>query len=330
MAQVASGFQSLITIDNTKVDATLTNYPIMVKLTSGNFDFTKVRTDGFDIAFYDNSDTLLAFETEYFDKPTSSGVFHVKIPSVSSTVDTTFKMKYGNGNAVDLSNKTGVWDSNFVMVLHMGASLLDSTANGNNGTNYGSMVVDGLNGKARSFDGNNDYINCGNGSTLSLLDKLNISVISSISDNANLRCAVVDKWWDGSNRAYYLWGTNLDSVRMGISKTGGIASVEGDSPSSIYAKNTQFSMVLNWDKSIDSGAVDLYKNGDFSYKYGNSQLNMQSNNSNLSIGRYEGGDDYFLNGIVDEVRISNISRSDAWILADDYNLRLNSLLAIGV
>jgi len=73
-----------ITIDHTKVAATLTDYPVMVKLTSGNFSFSEVRTDGYDIAFYDNSNNLLKFEREYFSKTDSIGVFHVKIPSISA------------------------------------------------------------------------------------------------------------------------------------------------------------------------------------------------------------------------------------------------------
>ena len=44
-------YRKEITIDATKIDADLTDFPVLVKLTSTNFDFSKVRSDGFDIRF---------------------------------------------------------------------------------------------------------------------------------------------------------------------------------------------------------------------------------------------------------------------------------------
>lgn len=46
------------------------------------------------------------------------------------------------------------------------------------------------------------------------------------------------------------------------------------------------------------------------------------------LGAQGGVADFYFNGIIDEVRISNIARSDAWIKADDYNLRQNNLITI--
>ena len=324
MAQVASGFESLITIDNTKVDATLTNYPIMVKLTSGNFDFSTVRTDGFDIAFYDNSDTLLAFETEYFDKPTSSGVFHVKIPSISSTVDTTFKMKYGDNNAVDLSNKAGVWDSNFVMVQHMGTSLLDSTANGNDGTNYGSTVVDGLNGKGRVFDGTNDYIEVPNSSSIDLTKNLTITILQKIDDNTpSINNSLISKLTDGSNKQFSLDALTTNTMSMEYERSANNFSV-----SSSLALDVSYNLVtLSIDNLLD---FRVYKNADKITTDTSASSETLQSVEPISIGRWGGTyNTRYYSGEMDEVRMSNVVRSDAWIKADDYNLRLNSLLTIG-
>ena len=40
-----------LTIDHTKVGATLTNFPVLVKLTDSRFDWTHSNSDGFDIRF---------------------------------------------------------------------------------------------------------------------------------------------------------------------------------------------------------------------------------------------------------------------------------------
>lgn len=112
------GYQRTLTIDQTKVDADLTNFPVTVKLTSSNFDFTK--TGGNDIRFYaSDGTTALTFERERYDASSQIGVFHVLLPSVSGSVDTTFKMRYGDGAADTADTSGAVWDADFVGVYHL-------------------------------------------------------------------------------------------------------------------------------------------------------------------------------------------------------------------
>jgi len=60
-APVASGYQRDITIDHTKVDESLTDFPILVRFDVDNFDFNKCREDGFDFRFYDSEGNLLSY-----------------------------------------------------------------------------------------------------------------------------------------------------------------------------------------------------------------------------------------------------------------------------
>ena len=58
-------YRKKITINHTKIDSDLTDFPVLVKLTSANFDFSKANADGFDIRFTsDDGTTLLKFERE--------------------------------------------------------------------------------------------------------------------------------------------------------------------------------------------------------------------------------------------------------------------------
>ena len=51
-----------------EVDAELTNFPVLVRLDSGNFDFALARTDGHDIRFTAaDGQTLLSYERERHD-----------------------------------------------------------------------------------------------------------------------------------------------------------------------------------------------------------------------------------------------------------------------
>ena len=151
-----------LTIDHDVIDSSLTDYPVMVKLDDTNFDFSKLRADGYDLIFTDDTGVnQLKHEVELFDGVNEKAVYHVKIPSVSDTVDTTFRMYYGDSSvSTDQSDKTNVWDDNFVMVQHMDDSLVDSTGNGNDRTNYGTTPTTGGYGRASVFDADTDYILC--------------------------------------------------------------------------------------------------------------------------------------------------------------------------
>jgi len=55
-------YRKKITIDGTKIDANLTDFPVAVILTSSNFDFSKARSDGTDIRFCYSPDTEILTE----------------------------------------------------------------------------------------------------------------------------------------------------------------------------------------------------------------------------------------------------------------------------
>lgn len=85
-----------LTVDQTKVDGDLTDFPVLVKLTSVNFNFAESKADGFDIRFTSSDGTtLLKFERERHDSVNQLAEYWVKIPAVSGTVDTDFYMYYG-------------------------------------------------------------------------------------------------------------------------------------------------------------------------------------------------------------------------------------------
>jgi len=64
-------YRKLITINHTKVEAPLSNFPVMVHLNSSNFDFNKTKANLEDIRFTDYDGNLLSYEIE---KPTSGNV----------------------------------------------------------------------------------------------------------------------------------------------------------------------------------------------------------------------------------------------------------------
>ncbi len=308
-----------LTIDHDVIDSSLTDYPVMVKLDDTNFDFSKLRADGYDLIFTDDTGVnQLKHEVELFDGANEKAVYHVKIPSVSDTVDTVFRMYYGDPSvSTDQSDKVNVWDDNFVMVQHMGDSLADSTGNGNDGANYGSTVVDGLNGKARSFDGSDDYVRFSD-SIVPASGDFSISFLTTIRTSATqtFGCCRFD-----TGNGFALFGIN-GTFRFDTNKS--------------YQFATGYTLPLNELINVTIERTNttkkLFVNGVLS----NSTTSVNSNNlvlgSIFTFGASQSNDssyDNYLDGLLEEYRVHTIARSDAWIKADDYNLRTYSLLSLG-
>ncbi|MGB9614684.1 MAG: DUF2341 domain-containing protein, partial [Fervidobacterium sp.] len=150
-------FRKQITINHTKVNASLENFPVLIDITDIDLK-NKAQPDGDDIVFVGENNTTLNHEIEYYDSTSGHLIAWVKLPSLSSETDTIFHMYYGNPNATNQQNPSGVWDSNFILVQHFeetSGTRLDSTSNGNNATPYGTVTkTSGKIGPADTFSSN--------------------------------------------------------------------------------------------------------------------------------------------------------------------------------
>jgi hypothetical protein len=107
IANAEYAYRKAITIDHTKVSATLTNFPILISISDDNDLKNHVTSvNGYDLVFKDGSGTKLAHELERWDGSTGSLVAWVKIPFLSSVTDTVIYMWYGdNGVTTSQENK---------------------------------------------------------------------------------------------------------------------------------------------------------------------------------------------------------------------------------
>ena len=144
-------YYKLITIDADEVDANLTDYPLTLVISSDN-DLRTTANSGHientasggasgsvtvpaDLVFGSSSDcsTQYDHEVEDYDATTGELVAHIRIPSLSGSTDTDVYMCYGDsGTTTSQEDVTGVWDSNYVGVWHMGeggGTAYDSTSN---------------------------------------------------------------------------------------------------------------------------------------------------------------------------------------------------------
>jgi hypothetical protein len=116
----AWNYRKKISIDHTEVDANLTDFPVLVSLSSDQDLSINAQDNGDDILFTSSDGlTKLSHEIESFNKGNGELIAWVNIPVLSSSTDTDIYLYYGNPACANQEDVTNVWDGNFKMVQHM-------------------------------------------------------------------------------------------------------------------------------------------------------------------------------------------------------------------
>jgi hypothetical protein len=330
MALTGYGRKCALTIDYTKIPASLTDFPVLFtkdNLPSEMFDadgYNPALNGGGDIRFSSDSDgnTQLACEVVSFvtDNNPANGVAEiwVKVPSLSSSANTVIYVWYKKTGdtqpaVTDTYGRNNVWDSSFVMVQHMNdatsSTTTDSTANGNNGSKKGAnepIEADGKFGKGQNFDNTNDYIQIADSSSLDVTTGLTIEawVKADTVTGAGLGDGILAK----SNFADSHGAYNFATIGTTPAKWGFITNqdtIYNNTPS----VDTWYYAVARYSKNNFN---DIYVNNSRQVYSANYSGNLTTDSNNVRIGHYYGGDRYW-DGIIDEVRISNVGRSTDWI-----------------
>jgi hypothetical protein len=309
-----------ITFNNLDQSETLINFPVLVNLSAANFNYSKAENDGSDIRFIDTDGvTELNFQIEQWDTSGYSYIWVNVTEITGNSADDHIWMYYGNPSANDKSNPPGVWDSNFKGVWHLdeeqvgtGNSDLyqDSTGNDNDGDdNVSATGQDGKINGGQEFDGTDDMIDCGSDGSLNIRDSITLEAWI----NMDVRPAKND-WYNVMGKQEYclyligntdtetllcveLW---IDGKHQDIWKKG---AADINSSTWVYVVIT-----------FDGTDVKGYINGQWDFTDNNPGTIDDSSDNNFLIGDYTGEDKRF-DGLIDEVRISNVARSTDWIKA---------------
>jgi hypothetical protein len=301
-----------ITINSGNVNGTLTNFPMLVSFMDMSL-VGNTRLNGGDILFTASDGvTKLNHEIESYDNATGTLVAWVNVPSLAT--GTVVYMYYGNPGAQSQQSVAGVWDSNFEMVQHLPNGTMlsanDSTANGCNATTLNSTAAAAgeiaggasLNGVSNSIDfAPCAALNNWTSQTISLWVKAKTGMAQYarlIEKGANSEWSLV---WN------YFGGTNRLSVES-LGDSGSLLT-----PALPLADNTWHKVDVT---ITGQGAVAMYIDGALSAQ-GQSPGGPQTTTGTIRLGQYGGGG-YFYNGLTDELRVSNVARSAAWIAAE-YN-----------
>ena len=324
----ASGwdYYRVITIDNNQVSGSsdLSSFPVLINHTADWLKYNEggdhvQQADGYDIVFTDSINAnKLDFEIEKYDGTAGTLVAWVRIPTLDHNDNTSIRLWYGNPNATDWSNATGVWDDDYKAVWHLlgdgTTSLPDATSNSNTGTKTAAGEpantagpIDG----AQVFDGTDDYVDCGNDASLNITDAITVEAWVKRSSKSNFE-RILSNSIDADSYAYEVGVdfTNPDKwrIRLNGDAVTLLATMGGDAGEWVH-------ITYSYDKDLGSDNMKIYENGVL-LKSGDYSASL-TNHGSLRTNRM-GKNDGWLNSAIDEVRISDSARSADWI-ATSYN-----------
>jgi len=190
-----------------------------------------------------------------------------------------------------------------------GSTAYDASDNGNNGTIYGAKWAQGApalsgggtSGTGLSFDGENDYVDCGSDESFNYLSEITIELWAKNTGitayGQNLVYAPSNVWIlhyrgagfylkaeDGTTSGYLHWDTSLSS-------------------------GVWLHLVATW----DGGTMRLYINGEkqtTEKSFGGGATGRLAAPGGLYIGKYFNSTQPWFNGLIDEVRIYNRALSE--------------------
>lgn len=146
-----------ISINAVGITQAIVQPSVVVRLHSGNFDFTAVNIDGSDIRFIAQDDkTELKYFVEKFDAVNELAIIWVQIPQISGAdKDAHFWLYYGNENAASTANPKIMLDSHLVAKFQFSdkALLQDSSPSGLFATGKISAQKAGLIGESAVLTG---------------------------------------------------------------------------------------------------------------------------------------------------------------------------------
>lgn len=304
--------------DNTALAEDLDDFPVLLRLDDTRIDYNLTEAGGADLRIVAADHvTELPFEIEAWSPGGDSVVWlRVDIAAAGQTPGPVY-LYYGSPGASDAQDGQGVWNGNFVSVHHL-ATLDDASEGGHDGFSATPpAVVPASVGLGADFDGVDDLVQLPVESDYDFTDTYSVSALVAVDAFALQWQAIVTKG-DDAWRLHRQDETSF--VGFGTDASGGNENLSGAT-------------------SVDDGAwyhVAIVMNGLIKRIYVNGVLDGQelfgdvdTSDDPVMFGENATETGRWFDGRLDEVRISNVSRSPAWVAAEARSILDDDLVVYG-
>lgn len=320
-----------ITINASQVAGTQTDFPVLVSITDAQLA-TNAGNDGFDIVFTSSATATSILDHQLESYNTSNGelLVWVKVPSINSSTNTDIFMFYGNSSANSDQSTSNVWSSSFRSVFHLDNTFNDATANANNGTNVGTTNTTGKIGAAQNFNGTNSYIHLNDSYNGTTFSETTVSTWIRTSDETNQVIASFDRneYWrleingNGGGNGQIGWDILSSTGQVDFGSTGRVDNGNWRYVSAVIGGGT---MSIYIDGVLDASTSSGTTFGSGNLRFGFIGVGSEADQDNGST-----GPNNYMNGDLDEFRISDVARSASWIQTEFNNQNTpNTFLSVG-
>jgi len=310
-------FFKTVAIDKTKLGgADQTDFPLCV---SGTYTYLKTtgnggdvqNANGYDIIFTSDSAglTTLKFEQVRYIASTGEVVYFVKVPTASSSVNTSIYMWYGNSSiSTYQGDNANTWNANFDAVYHFPNGTVLSVADSKSNitlTNSGATATTGKVEGAANFNGTNQSITAGNnfaytGDFTILLwsNATNIvSMLAKVSTGTGKANPIKLGYYGGTNKLGLFLG---DGTNETISSSSTLQSASVWTHIGVKMVGTTYTFYFN-------GATDG----------SGTNAATRSNNAGITttIGTNSGVGTEWYAGAIDEMYFLNVGVADSFVTA---------------
>jgi hypothetical protein len=325
-------------VDTTGITTTaLSNVPVLVRLSNASVDYLLIQNGGEDIRVTDGSnDQLVPHEIDHWDEAGESTIWFLAPTLAPNAVNGPFYIYYGNPDPAGRSDGPGVFTNGHMGVWHLSPDLAQSanTLDDPAVPEGGALDTLGMVGRGMELDGSNDRVLLAedtdigqNAAAITASAWVNADAITG-SDEWLVSMSTGESS-PGINSRVYFSLHETDGIRIGGQ------APDGSGPDGIV-DSTAPTMVDTWHHVV--GIVDfandtlqIYLDGVFRTSGTiafTGTATTDSPTTFIRTGSQDHGDSQYLDGTVDEVRISHGVRSADWIRFIHDNMR-NGLITLG-
>ena len=288
---------------NLPASASVKDFPLLVRLDKDFFDFTQAKPNGEDIRFSTREGTELPYQIEQWDAHTGCAIIWVRIPSITGNATQEIKVRWGNTSAPCESNGKAVFDKSngHLAVWHMNGPVTDDEVGAVKSKDAGTGAAPGMIGQARHFPGDKGVF-CGEDiTTFPTGSEPHSSSVWFRGEKQN--CRVLSWGKEYRQGKVQMWYSSPSKIRMDCYFS------DADVSSSPSIPPDQWTHVVH---TYQKGQSRLYINGvlDTEARTRAGALNLERP-ARMWIGGWYHNYDFI--GDIDEVRISGVTRSPAWI-----------------
>ena len=275
-----------ISINAVGVSPSQAQFPVVVRLHSGNFDFSTANVDGSDLRFIAGDDkTELKFHIEKYDSVNELAVIWVQLPKVDAAEkDAHFFVYSGNEKATASADAKSTWDAATVAAFHFAekALLQDSSASALVAAGEVSVQKSALIGEAAVFSGK----------------PLSIAAIPLLKGSAAYT------WSAWIKPANITQSATLISFGNALTlKTDGLKLSLNAGTSKVAGGELKAAVWQHVAVSVDGGKANLYLNG---VSVATGDVPSVDASTNIKLGEGYAGE-------IDEMQMANVARSAEWL-----------------